>query len=187
MDFSDRTIVLGAAVAFFFFLIVHVALFRYAMPKHAKPKRLSPVLITSYIGGSLADGIFSVGVPLAHPAQAESYTLPVFFFGALVSLALYSLLVLLYMSWIFGMGEAALRIRLLVELERNPGGSSSLEEIYRSYNAEGIVNARLARLIGTGHLQIEQGAYRMGHRVLLIQLWIVDLLKRLIGLQRIKP
>ncbi|MFI5348705.1 MAG: hypothetical protein ACHQ2Z_04110 [Elusimicrobiota bacterium] len=172
MDFSDRIIAAGAFSGFIVFLAAHVSSFRYL-----RPKKQSPTLTASFLLGTAAAGAVSARF------LATACPPTVSFSGVVLALVLYGLLALLYMAFIFGMAEAALRIRLLFELERQPNRKASAAEIYRSYNADLIFAARLNRLLGAGHLQVHNGAFRMRNPVLLGQLAVVDLLGGLMGLR----
>lgn len=102
----------------------------------------------------------------------------VIFFSAIV----YVLLVLHYLVWVFGMGEAAIRIRLLRELERSETQSASLEEIKQNYNAEKILKSRLDRLVGAGHLAFDGKCYTLKSKILLIQIYVERIFKKLLGI-----
>lgn len=102
-------------------------------------------------------------------------------FGA--SLLIYSLLFFHYLAWVFGMGEAAMRIRLLRELEKIPSQSATLDEIYASYDAEKMLGIRLERLTGSGHLSFDGQYYSVNHRILLLQSWIMEAFQRLLGMR----
>jgi hypothetical protein len=57
-------------------------------------------------------------------------------------------------------GEASLRIRLLKEIEKSPGGLSR-EKIEELYSARTIVDARLRRLSENGQIDCHEGRYRV--------------------------
>lgn len=99
------------------------------------------------------------------------------------SLLIYSLLFFHYLAWVFGMGEAAMRIRLLRELEKAPSQSATLNQIYASYDAEKMLQIRLERLTGSGHLSFDGQYYSINHRILLLQSWIMDAFQRLLGMR----
>ena len=101
---------------------------------------------------------------------------------AFISALIYSFLILNYFIWVFGMGEAAIRIRLLRELDQRPDKSATLEELLQNYNSQIIVDQRLDRLVGAGHLKFENGYYRIGNPVLLIELLLLHCLKSLMGI-----
>ena len=103
--------------------------------------------------------------------------------GGLTGLIIYSLLVLLYLSLVFGMGEAAVRIRLLREIDAKPSRTATLAEICHAYNAEKILELRLGRLVSAGHLRFDGERYHLGNRILLIQGLATKLLKFLLGIK----
>ena len=172
--------VLGAAlVSFGLFLAVHVAVFRYG-----RPRRITPPLIVSFAAGFLLDAgaaFMLVGYPTETLA---SYSEAARWLGGSAALAVYSLVTLHYLSWVFGMGEAAIRIRILLELERRPGGTATLQEIHDGYNDETILKIRLAKLVGAGYLQKDGPTYRVRRKAVFLQSKMIGLLKTALGLEK---
>lgn len=101
--------------------------------------------------------------------------------GGIMSVILFGLFFLHFTSLIFGVGESAVRFRILRELELRGEGGLTLSELYARYNTQAMLRIRLARLTAGGQLRVENGLYRAGDcRVLLLQIRFMDLLKRLL-------
>ncbi len=98
------------------------------------------------------------------------------------STIIYILLIFHYLVWVFGMGEAAIRIRLLRELERTETKFATLAEIKKNYNAQKILNSRLERLMGAGHLTFDGKFYHLKSKILLIQIGVERFFKKLLGI-----
>ena len=169
MNLSPDLQVLAAAFAgFAVFLASHILVFHYANPKNS-----SLVFLSSFILGALSNGAF-VFLPAAGPKGLILFT----------SGFIYVLLVFHYLAWIFGMGEAAIRIRLIIELDRMPERTASLAEIYARYNADLILKTRLERLVNAGHLHFDGRHYRIRSKILILQSKVSGILKSLLGMSR---
>ena len=172
----DKIIVLSALIHFALFLIVHVALLRrFKRESTAKPILLS--IFLTIASDVLFWGYYSTAV--LFPNDCSLFFLIA---AGFLSVILLALLIFHYIAWVFGMGEAAIRIRLLHELIQTPSGAITLDELYQRYNASKIFEARLARLLNSGHVSFDGKYYRVGNRILLIQLSITRILKCFLGL-----
>ena len=98
------------------------------------------------------------------------------------SVLIYICLVFHYLVWVFGMGEAAIRIRLLRELDRTPSKSVSLREICLHYNVDKILQSRLERLVSAGHLHFDGQYYSIRKKILLVQAQVEKMVKVLLGI-----
>jgi hypothetical protein len=74
------------------------------------------------------------------------------------------------------LGETARRVRLLRELVE-ADGSLSPKELYRRYNAQTMVRARLDRLIKAGQVILQDGRYCLGNSTLLFSARIIEIMK----------
>lgn len=139
------------------------------------------VVLSSFGLGILLIPAIYVFVGLQETATRQLYAV----LGASLcgSLLIYSLLFFHYLAWVFGLGEAAMRIRLLRELEKAPAQSATLNEIYASYDAEKMLQIRLARLTSSGHLAFDGQYYSVNHRILFFQSWIMETFQRLLGIR----
>ena len=79
------------------------------------------------------------------------------------------------------MGEAAVRIRILLELDKRPGGSATPAELRDAYSDETILKIRLAKLVGAGYLRESAGIYRISRSQMFLQAKAIGLLKRVLG------
>lgn len=95
---------------------------------------------------------------------------------------IYLLLFFHYLAWVFGMGEAAIRIRLLRELLARPSHMATLNEIMANYNAEKVLEYRLARLVGSGHLTFDGKFYSIKNTILILQVIVCSKVKRILGI-----
>ena len=160
IDWLDLTAVGSSVAGLVAFLVVHVAAFRYV-----RPDRIWRALLSSFVLGS----VLVIAVPvwlvarapglLVAPTTAAAIT-------AVVAFALYFFLVVNYMVWVFGMGEVAIRIRVLREIDSAPEKALTSDGILERYNADTVLQTRLARLTATGHLRREGGRYRVARRAL---------------------
>jgi len=165
MNTIDYAIITSAGTGLFFFLFTHILALRYL-------KRFSaPILIiTSILAGFLC-GVF---VFILFNQIMVKDSVVIFGFSAILSSVIYLFFVFHYIAWFFGMGEASVRIRLLFELDRSATQEgASLEEIMKNYNAEKILETRLARLVTAGHASFDGTFYRMKSPILLVQLMLI--------------
>ncbi len=149
---------------FAFFLVLHALLLRI---NESFPADRA-------ISGSLGLGVL-IQLIILFIAKAAPAT-------GIYSVLIYILLVFHYLVWVFGMGEAAIRIRLLRELDRMPSKSASLTEICVNYNVEKILKSRLDRLVGASHLKFDGQYYFLNKKILLVQARIEKMIKRLLGI-----
>lgn len=169
-DFDLLT--LGIAfLAYFIFLFIHAVLLRTSESFPA-----SKAILFSLILGLATDAF------LIYMRLRDKATWGQLFLITFTSVTLYVLLVFHYLVWVFGMGEAAIRIRLLRELDRTESKSATLEEIKKYYNAQKILNSRLERLLGAGHLTFDGKSYSLKSKVLLIQIGVEKFFKKLLGI-----
>lgn len=177
LDRLDVFVVLTAFSSFVLFLGIHILGFRYL-----KPKGVRRVLVYAITIGLLTDVMTSVWIAVVLVNPLGGYAGETIVVGAVASLLIYSMLVFNYMVWVFGMGEAAIRIRLLHELYRAPSNAETLEEIYHAYNAEMILKVRLSRLVDSGHLRFDGCRYSIGRRFLFIHAHFMRIIKTLMGI-----
>jgi len=173
----DQTVLICSGFTFFLFLAIHIFALR-VLKKCSAP----PLIIGSIItGGLLSLWIFWLLVGINDLSLFYSRASLAFACG--VSLLIYMLLVFHYIAWIFGMGEAAIRIRLLFEIDKAHSGSVSLVNILERYNAEKILEVRLERLVTAGHVRLEGAFYKLNSPILLSQLWLIRFFKNLLGME----
>ena len=167
---ADSAVLALGGAAFILFLILHIAWFRYLKPTNA-----SLVFLGSYAAGDL---LISAGIIyLIMNGAAVGHSILILFASGF----LFTLLVFHYLAWVFGMGEAAIRIRLLFEVAKNPNGIT-LEELFRDYHSEGILATRLDRLVRAGHVQTDGNFYWFRGSLLFLQHGVSEGLKRLLGI-----
>ncbi len=83
----------------------------------------------------------------------------------IVNLVIYGCLSFSFFNFI-NMGETARRIRLLRELYEAAEGLTK-EEILKRYNAKGIINVRVNRLLNNGQIVLREGRYYIGNPLML--------------------
>ena len=171
----DSVVFFSSVAGLILFFAAHVGFLRFGQ----WPSTFKAMLFSVVVGWTTQEVLF--GFFWIYGLAKKSYSVWAMLFFSGLSSGLYGLLVFHYIAWIFGMGEAAIRIRLLDELDRMPGGSANLDEIYERYNAEMIFRTRLSRLVNAGHLAYDGSAYRIRSRVLFVQSAISNGLKRLLG------
>ena len=166
MAWAGNKAILTALAGFALFLGSHVIIFRTL-----KPRRAPGVLGSALALGLLMDGLMNVWL-------REGLG------SSVCSLVIYSLLVLHYIVWVFGMGETAIRVRLMCELSRRPSRQATLREIYEAYNAERILQVRLSRLVEAGQLHYDGRTYRIGKRYLFFHDRLLRIVKSLLGISQ---
>ena len=77
------------------------------------------------------------------------------------------------------LGETARRFRLMWELYESPAGLSR-EELLRRYNAAGIMEVRIGRLVKNGQIRFEQGRYYLNPSMMMISSRIMTFVKKLV-------
>lgn len=170
--------VLGAALAgFVVFLAVHLLVFRYV-----QPRQMTRPLILSAATGFLTTSHAAAWLIGAQPFA--DYSPSARWLAGGVSLAIYSLTTLHYLSWVFGMHEAAVRMRILYELNRLTSKSATLNEIYSAYCDETILKIRLAKLTGAGYLVQDGQSYRIGRPMVFLQARVIHMLRVLLGMSQ---
>ncbi|OGW83839.1 MAG: hypothetical protein A2Z83_07600 [Omnitrophica bacterium GWA2_52_8] len=170
----DSAVLAADAAGYLFFLAAHV--FGLRRTGHDRTARV--ILLSLAAGAIIVAAVYTV---VFRRAAGENGGL-VFLTGLSLAGILYGFLGFHYVAWIFGMGEAAVRIRLLRSLEAHPEGRATLEEIKRDYNAENVLKIRLERLTGSGHLGMSGGRYVVRSRVVLLQAAVTQWLKKGLGL-----
>lgn len=98
-------------------------------------------------------------------------------YGALV----YACLAYSYFH-LFNMSETARRIRILSELY--VAGPLSAQEISRLYSGEGLLEARLDRLVATQQLELRAGRYVRVPRLLYAAAWLTRGWRSVLGFNR---
>lgn len=170
----DLLALLNAFVNFLLFLIIHIFIFRSEKYKTA-PQVIFMSFLLGFPGLLIVHTLGFIFIPLM-PLR-----LGAFLFTGIVAMGLYLILVFHYIAWIFGMSEAAMRIRLLNEIELHPQKRATLEDIYQNYNGEKILEVRLKRLLNAGHLTYDGQYYYLKGKVLLLQDFVSGLFKKLLG------
>ncbi len=171
MNRLDLWIVIASLIGLVIFLMAHILIFRYK-----KPKGVERTIQISFALGILAD----VGSMLVW-GGASSW--PLLGLGVFMSLAIFAMCFFNYMSLVFGMGEVAIRVRLIREIDARPTGSATLEELYQKYNTDMILTARLARLTAAGYLRLENNYYRIQSRLLFLHSHLLKTIRTLMGLR----
>lgn len=175
----DLLVLTSSCAGFLSFLMIHVFIFRCLDPKNA-----SRVFLLSVTSGYVISFLF-LGMLWKFTLSPASYPTTSTFLLAGFSISLiYGLFVFHYLGWIFGMGEAAVRIRLLMEIDQMPEKKATLKEIYRRYNADSILKTRLARLVNAGHVTQTGTEYSIRSRFLLIQERLIHFHRKLMGIER---
>lgn len=94
------------------------------------------------------------------------------------NLIIYSCFSYCYFGFI-NMGETARRIRLLRELYDAPEGLTE-EQILSRYNAEEIINVRMARLLSNNQVILRDARYYVGSPAMLVMSKILVLMKLIV-------
>ena len=178
MSHLDIAVLTSAANALFAFLVFHVLLMRVF-----KAINMPFLILTSIVLGVFLNG-FSFNLVLEVSGINKEIPLRLSLFSAVLSVTLYALLVFHYIAWIFGMSEAAIRIRLLFEVGKKPHGGVKVGEILEHYNAATILEVRLKRLVTAGHIRFDGSRYQIKISPLLIQLWLMKGIMKLLGADR---
>lgn len=154
------------------FLPGHVLALRWI-----EPKKFSKAFIASAaLGGAFCWAYWFWRGPI----QGAPWTaiLP----AAAAASLIYAFLTLHFGSFIFGVGETAIRMRLLFELHRRPGRRGTLEQILQNYNARVFLGLRLERLVGGGRVRLDGGVYRLGALgPIKVQILAMKIIGRLLG------
>ncbi len=164
---SDVIVLSAAFFGLLVFLVTHIIGLRGFRPQRVPGMLLGCVVLGGL--GTLGSYFWLVGLKVNSAL------------GGITSILIFSLLVFHYFSGVFGMMEAAIRIRLLLELYGRPAQSATPEEILQNYNESMILKLRLDRLVAAGHLKWNGEFYRIGNRILLIQIGIQRIVKGLFG------
>ena len=172
LAWPDAVVAASSAAGFSVFLVMHIFLFR--LRRYAGSSGMISISIRA--GLIVCVLIFAKSV-LFSSVGSFGFTL----FCAGLTVLLYVLLVFHYIAWFFGMGESALRIRILHELAGAGSEGLSLEELYRRYNAPLIFKTRMDRFLNTGHLRREGDRYRLGNPIFLWQIRVSRFLGSLLG------
>lgn len=177
VDRLDVFVLLSALSSFMFFLVGHVAVIRYFRPSSSL-KVLMRVFVAGLIANAAAS-IWSVVVPVAVVADYPRESVVI---GGLASVLIYTILVFTYVITVFNLGATARRIRLLRELYQAPSRALTLDEVYKVYNADVILQLRLSRLVRSGQLHFDGHAYRIGSLFFLFQSRLLWMMRSLLGI-----
>ena len=173
----DYSIWIAAFSNFCFFLVFHILLLRSKLQSTPRAIVCSAVL-------GLSGTVLSLSWFVTREMGLSLYSFWVILAASCSAILIYSLLVFHYLALIFGMGESAIRIRLLYELDHASSRGLTIDEIYNCYNAEKILEIRLERLVTTGHLTFDGKFWRISNPILLIQAYLTRILKCLMGITR---
>jgi len=96
------------------------------------------------------------------------------------ALAVLTYLALAFGYWAFlNLNRTSLRIRILREVLRHPAGMS-LSELSNEYSADELLQRRLKRLEGGGHLSYRDGRWRIESKKLVTTARIIEAVRALI-------
>ena len=124
-------------------------------------------LLKSVYGGFILGAVLVLGADFQAGAQGGKFVSDALIFGALG-----------YGFFHFvNMGETARRIRLLLELRE--GGALTEAELLSRYNADGIVGARMGRLLRNGQVRLVEGRYAPGAPAVLFMERALTAMKRI--------
>lgn len=170
----DVLVVASACLGFGAFAASHVIAFRYFKPRGLAGTFLGCFLIgLAVVALAWARALSGGAIGAVRPAALS--------LGAGAALFLYGFLFLIFISWIFGVGESSVRMRILCELNRGREGSS-LGEIEAAYSVGTLLETRLSRLVAGGQLRFDGHRYRWNASSLLsCQLRVIDALSRFLG------
>lgn len=166
----DFWVVASSGLGLGVFAVSHVIAFRYFKPSGFARAFLACFLIGMAAAVATWDwAVFSGGVG---PQSSSALAL-----GGGIVVILCGLMFLLFLSWIFGVGESSIRIRILREIDRHREEGASLGEIESCYNDRMLLNVRLSRLAGSGQLKFDGRRYHWnGSALMACQLRVIDAL-----------
>ncbi|MBI4372552.1 MAG: hypothetical protein HY585_02345 [Candidatus Omnitrophica bacterium] len=174
----DYAIFISVAGGFLFFILVHVLLMRTFKAIGAPLAMLSSIVACAFLNGFIFFAVLTLS------GATSEISLALTLFSATLSITLYGLVVFHYLAWVFGMSEAAIRIRLLFEVGKKHNIGVKVEEILDRYNAETILDVRLQRLVSAGHVGFDGSRYKLKPSPLLIQLWLMNRIMKLLGVAK---
>jgi hypothetical protein len=169
----DGLVIATSCLGFVLFLSVHVTLFRL-LPVNASAK----MMLFAIGSGEL----FSVGVLIGAAWGCEWNAF--IFTGTLViaTLAIYNLFIYHYICWVYGVGEAAIRIRLLRTIYGCPSHQATIHQIYDDYDGEKVLQMRLGRLGRSNHIRVAGDGYTSGSFLLIWQNTILKTFRKALGI-----
>ena len=147
----DLVVCLASVFSFGVFLGVHLLLMR-----HVRPEALLKSLMVLFI---FALAVHCLVIALLWNAKAAPLSGMQWLAGLAVSGGILGLLCFNYILCVFGPYETSVRMRLVREIGRIPGGIQE-DELLKAYNDQVIVQMRLRRLVGAGDITVENGVYR---------------------------
>ena len=147
----DLNIVVSAIVPFICFLCVLPILFRVS----AESKSTQYMLYIAIVGI-----VQSIGIWVYFGLNAELSIMNIWIGGVYV-IAIYALLVLLFLLGIFSIFEASLTLRFLLEIASGENGISN-QALLSKYGVVKIIQRRLERMIASGDLLHKGNAYTLG-------------------------
>jgi len=140
---SIASLVLPAALAFFSFLVVHIAAWQVLAPERKSVALLSTLALAAYPASIVfCEFVFDLAV-----WQHLWTSLPCFAF-----------LVVVYFHFYFGV-DRSLSIRILQELVESDTGFVTLEQLDAVYPKQDMVSRRVAVLLDKGYLEPRDAAY----------------------------
>ena len=164
----------SAALNFTLFLVAHTIALR-----RSRSQKAYAAITSTFLVGLVGDILLVLWLS----SRAHFSWGTVVYLGFL-SATIYLFLVFHYMAFVFGLGETAIRVRLLSEIDAKPTKSATWREICEHYNAQIILKIRLERLISSNYLVEEGMCYLARTTALKIQRWISEGLKRMLGIQQ---
>lgn len=175
----DQFVLINTFSSFFLFVLIHITVFRFVSQKSILKwlERLFWI-----IGGvNIAVNVSFIFIPEIHLKMGYSTS------GLLLSLIcsffIFVILTFVYAGATYGMYESSLRIRLLREIAAGDDQGISLNELLERYNAQILLQTRLARLMSSGELVRNGDAYHLGRSFGLFILYarVVAALRRIFG------
>ncbi len=134
--------------------------------------RIGLAIAAGALGGLVATALIAAGSASSDPgliAKLGDWTLAVLTYAALA-----------FGYWAFlNLNRTSLRIRILRELLGHPAGISPAE-FAQEYSADELLQRRLQRLEGGGHLSCRDGRWRLQSNKLLATARVIDAVRALI-------
>lgn len=151
----DGIVIGNALAAFFLFIILHIAFFRFVNDARILKwlKRLTALSFTANLMLNIYQGsIFGL-----------SHGQTILCVGLSASILL--LLLMIYVTGIFGLVEAAIRMRIMWELYKVFPQSMTSDELFQHYNVEAMIQRRLDRLTVAKEIVMKDHYYYLGRQM----------------------
>ena len=155
----DQWIILTGTVSFINFFILHVVFLRFAASEKVLKWLMNCIWIA--LAGHMA--FIFLCLQDSHPLLPDLGVKGEIVW-ALLSLAVFFLLVFFYVLCVFGPTETSVRFRLIEVLASVKDKGMNLKEILNSYNAQEILRLRLKRLQEAGDIDFDNGKYYLAKK-----------------------